>query len=169
VKKNSKNASKGAKSEARSKDEIWVAAANKNAGRSYELVRKLEVGIQLHGYEVKSIREGKANLKESYVRENSGEMFLVGCHISQYSHATADSYDPVRERKLLLKKQEIEELKSSIQRKGLTVIPLKIYFKGRLCKLEIATARGKKLHDRRDDLKKKDADRHIERALKIHS
>lgn len=163
-KKNKKNSSS-----AKSGDGIQVVSANKQARRDYEIIRKLEVGIQLLGHEVKSIREGKANLKESYIREKGGEMFLVGCHISQYSHLSSEGFDPVRERKLLLKKQEILELQSSVQKKGLTIIPLSLYFKGSLCKLEIATGRGKKLHDRRDDLKKKDAERHMERAIKIHS
>lgn len=144
-------------------------AINKTASREFEIISKLEAGVQLLGSEVKSIRLGACNLKESYVRVKNSEVFLLSCHIAPYSQAPVDAHEPTRERKLLLNKKEIVSLKNSIQNKGLTIIPLRMYLKNGKIKLEIATAKGKKLHDKRQDTKKKEAERHMKRALKIHS
>lgn len=143
-----------------------VLASNKKAGREYETVAKWEAGLSLLGSEVKAIREGSINLKESYIKEIKMELFLVGCHINPYSHSALDGHDPIRVRKLLLHKREIEIITGSAQRKGLTIIPLKMYLKNGKVKLEIATAKGRKLHDKRGVEKAKQADRAMERALK---
>ena len=148
---------------------VKIAAVNKKAQREYEVVSKWEAGIALQGSEVKSIREGAVNLAESYVREIKGELYLVGCHISPYSHTASDGHPAVRDRKLLLHKREIEIIAGSSQKKGLTIVPLKLYFKNGRCKLEIGTARGRKLHDKRQLEKKRQADRDMSRLLKKHS
>jgi SsrA-binding protein len=151
------------------KEGVKVAAVNKKARRDYEILATWEAGLQLVGSEVKSIREGSVNLKESYVREIRGELFLIGCHVSAYSHQALDGHETLRERKLLLHKREIEILGSSTQKKGLTIVPLRLYFKNGRCKLEIGTGRGRKLHDKRQVEKSKQADRQIERAMKKYS
>lgn len=144
-----------------------TVAANKKARRDYEIVSSAEAGISLLGSEVKSIRQGNASLKESYIREKNGELYLVGCHISPYSHSPVDAHEPTRQRKLLLHRQEIDRLIVQIARKGLTLVPLRLYFnKDGRCKLEIALGRGKKLFDKREDEKKRVATREVERMLK---
>jgi len=145
---------------------ILIAAVNKKARRDYEVLDKFEAGISLQGSEVKSIRAGSTNLKESYVRVQKGEIFLVGCHISPYSHAPVDAHEPGRDRKLLLHRREIDRLIGQVEQKGLTLIPLRMYFKGGRCKIEIALGKGKKLHDKRGDMKKKEAEREMERFIK---
>ena len=122
--------------------------------------------MALTGTEVKSIREGRANLRDSYVLIKGGEAFLLGCHISPYSHGNIMNHDPLRTRKLLLKKREIERLRGKTAQKGFAIVPLKMYFKGPYVKLEIGLARGKKFFDKREALKEKEAGRQIERALK---
>ena len=140
---------------------------NKQARRNYEIVKTFEAGIELRGSEVKSIRQGSVNLKESYIRIKSGEAFLIGCHISPYTHSRADAHDVTRERKLLLKKREIERLDVDVRKSGLSLVPLKLYFnKDGRCKLELALGKGKKLFDKREDVKKKETQRQIERALR---
>jgi SsrA-binding protein len=140
---------------------------NKKARRDYEIVDTFEAGIQLLGSEVKSIRDGGISLRDSYIRFKNGECLLVDCHISPYKYSRRDDIDPYRPRKLLLHKREIERLSSNVQLKGLTAVPLKLYFneQGR-CKLELALGRGKKLYDKRQDVKRKDAQREMQRALK---
>ncbi len=145
---------------------VLQVSTNRNARRLYEITSSLEAGIVLLGSEVKSIRAGGLNFKDSYVREKRGELFLVDCHIAPYSHSRVDSHKPERERKLLLHKQEIERLLAQIGKKGLTIVPLRMYFKSGRCKLEIGVGRGKKLHDKREDLKKAEAIRDIERAIR---
>jgi SsrA-binding protein len=144
-----------------------VVAVNKKARRDYLIQDALEAGIELEGCEVKSAREGSLNLKESYIKFRSGECFLVGCHISPYRFSRQDAYDPLRERKLLLHKHQIERLSASVQQKGLTAVPLRAYFtqRGR-CKLEIALGKGKKSYDKREDIKSREAQREIERRMK---
>lgn len=139
---------------------------NKKARRDYEFIKTFEAGIQLLGPEVKSIREGKANLKESYVRVRGTKAELVGCHISPYNFSRTQELDPLRPRKLLLKKKELLELQTAVDRKGLSIIPVKMYFTRGLCKLQIALGRGKKRFDKRQDDKKRETDRMLQRAIK---
>ena len=139
---------------------------NRKAYHDFFIDETYEAGIALTGTEVKSIREGRANLRDSYVLIKDGEAFLLGCHISPYSHGNIMNHDPLRTRKLLLKKREIERLRGKTIQKGYTLIPLKMYFKGPYVKLEIGLARGKKFFDKREALKEKEAGRQIERALK---
>ena len=141
-------------------------AENRKAYHDYFIDETYEAGISLLGTEVKSIREGKANLRDSYVLMKDGEAFLLNCHISPYSHGNIMNHDPLRTRKLLLNKKEIERLRGKLIQKGYTLIPTKMYFKGSYVKLEIGLARGKKFFDKREALKEKEANRQIERALK---
>ena len=140
-------------------------AQNKNARRNYEILDTFEAGISLLGSEIKSIREGGANLRESYVRLKNNQVFLVGCHISPYRHSRVDAHEPERERKLLLHRREIDRLEGQVQQKGLTLVPIKLYLKSGRCKIEIGLGRGKKLHDKREDVKRKEAMRDIEREM----
>ena len=139
---------------------------NRQARFNYEILEKVEAGIALEGTEVKSIREGKANIKEAYADIRSGEAWLIGAHISPYSHGNITNHDPLRERKLLLNTVEIHRLQSKVMEKGLTLVPLRLYLKGRLIKLELGVGRGKKLGDKREDIKKRDHEREIHRAIK---
>ncbi|MFT5280890.1 MAG: SsrA-binding protein [Flavobacteriaceae bacterium] len=144
--------------------------SNKYARSNYEILDTYEAGLSLHGFEVKSLRLGHGSLKEAYVKEENGELFLVGCHIPAYQPKnTPESYDPYRERKLLLKKKELEALLKKLKGSGLTIIPLSVYNKYRYIKCEIALAKGKKKHDKRQDMKKKDAKRDIDRTLKSYN
>ncbi len=147
--------------------EICIVEVNKKARREYEILDTFEAGIALTGAEVKSVRAGGASLRESYVRVRNGECWLAACRISPYSFSRADEHDPARDKKLLLHKAEISKIAQNVQAKGLSLIPLKLYFNqhGR-CKVEIALCRGKKLYDKRDDIKKRAADRQISRVLK---
>ena len=139
---------------------------NRQARFNYEILEKVEAGIALEGTEVKSIREGKANIKEAYADIRSGEAWLIGAHISPYSHGNITNHDPLRERKLLLNAVEIHRLQSKVMEKGLTLVPLRLYLKGRLVKLELGVGRGKKLGDKREDIKKRDQEREIARAIR---
>jgi len=145
---------------------VKVIARNRKAFHEYHILDKYEAGIELIGSEVKSIREGKASLQEAYAIVRDGEVFIVGMRISPYKQATHFEPDPVRERKLLLHKREIRKIKQQTAEKGLTVIPLSIYFKGKNCKLELGVARGKKLYDKRESIKKRDEDRKIRRIYR---
>jgi SsrA-binding protein len=142
-----------------------VIDVNKKARHDYEILDILEAGIVLSGSEVKSIRGNGISLRDSYVRLKNGECFLVDAHVAPYKFAAQDAHEPYRDRKLLLAKKEIGKLSVQVQAKGLSVVPLSIYFnaKGR-CKLEIGVARGRKLHDKRQDIKEKEARRDIDRA-----
>lgn len=139
---------------------------NKKAYHDYQIIEVIEAGISLKGNEVKSIREGGVNLKDSYVRVINGEVFLIGCHISPYSHSRRDECEPTRDRRLLLHQKEIDKFGVRVQQKGLTLIPLKIYFRKGRCKLEMGLGAGKKLYDKRQDIKAKEAARDIDRVLK---
>jgi SsrA-binding protein len=143
-----------------------LIASNKKALHDYFVVQKFEAGIALTGTEVKSLRDGKANLKDSYVTLRDGEAFLFGAHISPYTHGNIENHDPERTRKLLLHKREIEKLKKETTEKGLTVVPLRLYFKGAKVKAEIAVVRGKKQYDKRETEKKREADRETAAAMK---
>ncbi len=144
-----------------------LIAQNKKAHHEYSILETYEAGIALLGSEVKSCRMGKANLKDSYVRIENGELYLVDAHISHYAWANRLNHDPLRLRKLLLHKQEIKKLYGKIREKGQTCVPLKMYFteKGHV-KVEIALVKGKTQHDRREEIRKKDVRREIERELK---
>ena len=144
-----------------------LIASNKKAFHDYFVLQKLEAGIELTGTEVKSLRDGKANLKDSYVVVRDGQAFLLGAHISPYSHGNLQNHDPERTRRLLLHKREIEKLRVQIVEKGLTIVPLRLYFKGGRVKTEIAVVRGKKQYDKRETEKRREADREAAAAMKI--
>ncbi|MBX3236721.1 MAG: SsrA-binding protein SmpB [Nitrospiraceae bacterium] len=148
-------------------DQFKVVATNRKAYHDYFIEEKLEAGIVLRGTEVKSLREGRVNLMDSYASVDDGELFLHHCHISPYSHGNIMNHDPLRKRKLLLHKKEINKLIGKTQLKGLTLIPLRIYFSKRgHAKVEIGLAKGKKQHDRRESIKAREAGREVERAIK---
>jgi SsrA-binding protein len=134
--------------------------------KAYHIEETFEAGIALSGTEVKSLREGKANIKDSYVIIKDHEVFLLNCHISHYSHGNIMNHDPMRTRKLLLHRKEINRLWGKTAMRGFTLIPLKIYFKGPVAKVEIALAKGKKVFEKRETIKEKDARREIARAIK---
>jgi len=144
-----------------------MAAENRKARHSYEIVSSLEVGIVLTGSEVKSLREGKANIGESYASFEGGELWLINSYIPEFMQASRDNHAPRRHRKLLLHRREMARLESSVSRDGMTLVPMKIYFneKGR-AKVELALARGRKLHDKRQVDKKRDWDREKGRLLR---
>lgn len=148
------------------KAEINVIAQNKKARHDYFIEQTIEAGIVLSGTEVKSIRLGKVNLRDSYATIKNGEVILSGMHISPYEQGNIFNKDPMRERKLLLHKYEIKRLESIIQEKGLTIVPLKLYFKRGKVKVELGVAKGKKLYDKRTDIAERDAKREIDRKLK---
>jgi len=143
-----------------------IVCQNRKAFHDYHIEEKLEAGIALLGTEVKSLREGKGNLKDSYVLVKDSEALLINCHISPYSHGNITNQEPLRTRKLLLHRKEIERLKGQVAQKGYSLIPLKIYFKGSFAKVEIGLAKGKKQYEKRESIKKREADREIERALR---
>ncbi|MCB0718555.1 MAG: SsrA-binding protein SmpB [Bacteroidetes bacterium] len=143
-------------------DATKVIATNRKARHDYEISDRLEAGLVLQGTEVKSLREGKVNLKEAYCRVEGGEVFLVGANISPYRFGTFANHDPVRRRKLLLNRTEIVKLEKATQQKGYTLVPLSIYFKNGRAKLEVGVGRGKKLFDKRAAI----ADRENKRSLK---
>jgi SsrA-binding protein len=143
-----------------------VVATNKKAYHEYFILEKLEAGICLLGTEVKAIREGRLNLKDSYAIVQSGEVYLFNCHISPYSHGNRENHDPTRSRKLLLHQKEIRKLIGKTQEKGLTLTPLRVYFKRGKIKVELGVARGKKLFDKRETERSKDADREAAAAIK---
>jgi SsrA-binding protein len=145
---------------------MQIVCQNKKAYHDYSIEETLEAGIQLQGTEVKSLREGKANLRDSYVLLKNSEVFLLNCHISPYSHGNIMNHEPLRTRKLLLHRKEIERLRGKAQQKGYAMIPLKIYFKGSFAKVEIGLAKGKKLYEKRETIKEREAKRTIERAMK---
>lgn len=145
-----------------------LVASNKKALHDYFVVQKFEAGIALRGTEVKSLREGRVNFKDSYVIFKDGEAFLFGTHISPYSHGNRENHDPERTRKLLLHRREIDKLHAQTMEKGLSVVPLRLYFKGGRVKAEIALVRGKKQYDKRETEKKREADRETAAAVKEH-
>jgi SsrA-binding protein len=148
------------------KDSIKLIANNKKAYHDYFILEKYEAGIELFGTEVKSIRMGKCSVKEAYVEIKDGEMLIVGMHIAPYEKGNIFNKDPLRVRRLLLHKSEIRKLGGRIREKGFTLMPLQVYLKGSLVKVEIGLAKGKKLYDKRDDIAKKDARREAERDFK---
>lgn len=143
------------------KAKVKIVAKNRQARFNYEILENIEAGIVLTGTEVKSIRQGKVNLGDAYAAIKHDEVFLKGMHISPYDHGNRFNVDPLRERKLLLKKQEIFRLKSKIEQKGLTLIPLSLYFKNGRVKVELGIAKGKKLYDKRESIKRDEIDRKL--------
>ena len=140
-------------------------ATNRKALHDYFIEERFEAGIALRGSEVKSIRAGKANLRDSYVRIKDGELWLVDAHISAYDQAARENHDPRRDRKLLMHKKEIARLDNKSQAKGLTIVPLKMYFLHNRVKVEIALAQGKRLYDKREAIAKRDTERQVRRAF----
>ncbi len=146
---------------------VKVVATNRRARHEYHLLESFECGLVLHGYEVKSIREGRVNIQDAHGAVRGDEAFIEDMHISPYSHIDQREIDPMRTRKLLLKRKEIDYLFGKVKERGLSVIPLKLYFKGARVKLEVGLGRGKKLYDKRHDIADRDARRDIERATRI--
>ena len=139
---------------------------NRKARHEYAILQTIEAGIVLVGTEVKSLRQGKANLVDGYAKVENGEVWLVNAHISEYTQGNINNHDPRRERKLLLNKSEIRKLIGKTREKGLTLIPLRLYFKNGKVKVELALAKGKKVYDKRRDIAKKDFQREQERRIK---
>ena len=144
-------------------------AENRKARHEYFILEAFEAGIELFGTEVKSIRAGQVNLKDSWCDIKNGEIFVNGMHISPYEKGNIFNKDPLRPKKLLLHKKEIEKLSSKMKEKGFTIVPVEVYFKGSLVKVEIALAKGKKLYDKRADIAKKDQKREAQRDFKIRN
>ncbi len=157
-----------AKAKPKEKDSggVLVVARNRRARFEFELLEKVEAGLVLTGTEVKSLRNGKASLEESYASVERGEVWLNGCDIPEYLQANRMNHKPKRPRKLLLKRSEIQKLATKATERGLTVVPLQIYFKNGIAKVEICIAKGKKLYDKRESLKKQDAKRDMDRAAR---
>ncbi|HEY9785583.1 MAG TPA: SsrA-binding protein SmpB [Candidatus Obscuribacterales bacterium] len=148
------------------KPQIKVVADNRRARHEYEVIEVYETGIELVGTEVKSMRNGKANLQDSFARIENGELWLYNCHISPYDYGNRFNHDPVRKRRLLMHKREITKLKSKTQEKGLTLVPLKLFFKGNWAKLDLALAKGKQLYDKRQSIAKRETKRDLDRVMK---
>jgi SsrA-binding protein len=144
-------------------DKIKVIATNRKANFEYEILNRYEAGIVITGTEVKSIRDGKVNIQESYGRIVNDEVWIINSHINEYKYGNINNHEPLRNRKLLLNKREIRKIKQQLQEKGLTLVPLKVYFKGSLVKVEIGIAKGKKLYDKRESIKKRDIERNLSR------
>ena len=149
------------------KTSIKLIANNKKAYHDFFIEDTFEAGVSLHGTEVKSLRMGKCSIKEAFVRIENGEVFVYGMHISPYEKGNIFNKDPLRVKKLLMHRYEINKLKGKIQEKGYTLVPLQVYFKGSLVKVEIGLARGKKLYDKRADIAKKDQRRELEKEFKV--
>ena len=147
------------------KEGVKVVCLNRKARFNYFIIETFEAGLVLTGPEIKSIRRGDISISESYVGPYAGELFLIGAHIKPYSFSSAQDYDPLRKRKLLMKKHEIEKLRSRVEEAGLTLVPLQIHLKRGFAKLEIALAKGKQLSDKRDTIKERDSKREIARAM----
>ena len=146
-----------------------LIANNKKAYHDYFIEEKYEAGISLHGTEVKSLRMGKCSIKESFIRIENGEVLIYGMHISPYEKGNIFNKDPLRVKKLLLHKKEINMMLGKIAEKGYTLVPLRVYFKGSLAKVEIGLAKGKKLYDKRQDIAKKDQRREAEKEFKVRN
>ncbi len=152
-----------------SKEAKKLIANNKKAYHEYFLEEKYEAGISLHGTEVKSLRMGKCSIKEAFVRIENGEVYIYQMHISPYEKGNIFNRDPLRPKKLLMHKEEIRKLQGKIAEKGYTLVPVEVYLKGSLVKVEIALAKGKKLYDKRADIAKKDMRREAEREFKVRN
>lgn len=150
-------------------DHIKIIANNKKARHEYHISNEVEAGIVLVGTEVKSIRQGKVNMKDAYADIKRGEVFLKQLHITPYKNAYYDNHEPLRSRKLLLHKREIKKLTAKVAERGFTIVPLKLYFKNGKIKVQIALAKGKKLYDKRETIKKRDVQRELDRERKNYS
>ncbi len=139
---------------------------NRKVRHDYHILRTVEAGLSLLGTEIKSIREGRASIREAYVRPSEREMWLVGAHVAQYPPAAAANHEPTRRRRLLLHKRQIRDLTRAVDSEGVTIVPLRLYLKDGRAKLEIAVARGKKRYDKRAAIAKRDAERQMERAIR---
>ena len=148
--------------------ETKLIAKNPTAYHNYTIEDKLEAGIVLSGTEIKSIRNGKANLKDSYAMIKNGEVYIVGMHISPYEQGNIFNKDPLRDRKLLLNKREINKLIGLTKQKGYSLVPISMYFKGSLVKLDLGIGKGKKLYDKREDIAKKDAQRTMQKIMRAN-
>ena len=146
-----------------------LIADTKKAYHDYFILEKYEAGIVLHGTEVKSLRMGKCSIKEAFIRVENGEMFIYGMHISPYEKGNIFNKDPLRVKKLLLHRKEIDKIFGKMKEQGITVVPLQVYFSGSLVKVEIGLAKGKKLYDKRADIAKKDQKREAQREFKIRN
>lgn len=151
------------------KENVKLIANNKKAYHDFFIEDKIEAGISLAGTEVKSLRQGKCSIKESFIRIEKGEVFIYGMHISPYEKGNIFNKDPLRVKKLLLHKYEINKIAGKIAEKGYTLVPLQVYFRGSLVKVEIGLAKGKKLYDKRQDIAKKDQKREAEKEFKIRN
>lgn len=151
------------------KETMKLVANNKKAYHDYFIDEKYEAGIELHGTEVKSMRMGKCSIKESFIRIENGEVFVYGMHVSPYEKGNIFNKDPMRVKKLLMHRYEINKLSGKIAEKGFTLVPLQVYFKEGKAKVEIGLARGKKLYDKRQDIAKKDQKREAEKEFKIRN
>ncbi|MFQ5589490.1 MAG: SsrA-binding protein SmpB [Nitrospiria bacterium] len=151
------------------KESEGLVASNRKAFHEYFILEKMEAGMSLYGTEVKSLRDGRINLKDSFARIEQGQVYLYNCHISPYSHGNLANHEPTRRRKLLMRKREIERFTGKTREKGLTLIPLKVYFKGGWAKVELGLAKGKHLYDKRETAAKKSAQREMERAVRGRS
>ena len=145
---------------------IKTVATNRKAYHDYSILETIEAGLVLSGSEIKSVRENRVSLGEAYVKIDKGEMWLTGAHIARYDPASYMSHDPTRRRRLLVRRKEINQLEAKLKEKGLTLVPLKVYIKARLAKLEVGLGRGKKLYDKREIIMRRDTEREIERTLK---
>jgi SsrA-binding protein len=145
---------------------LKIVCQNRKARHLYDLLEEFEAGLVLTGTEVKSLRDGKASLPDSYAVIREGEVLLLGCHISEYVQGNRYNHDPLRARKLLLSRKEIGRLQVKVLEKGLTLVPLSIYFRKGWAKVRIALAKGKKIYDKREDIKRREADRETERAMR---
>lgn len=145
---------------------IKIIATNRKAFHNYHIHTRYEAGLELVGTEVKSLRLGKVQMSDAYASVEDSEVYLYNMHISAYDMASRENHDPIRKRRLLLNKREIRKLWGAVNEKGYTIVPLKIYFKGPYAKVEIATARGKKAYDKRQDIARREAEREMSRKIK---
>ncbi len=139
---------------------------NRRAYHDYHVLESIEAGIALKGSEIKSIRQGRANLQDAYARVEKGELWLQNCHIAHYDAASYNTHEPTRPRKLLVHREQLENLTDKTKQKGLTLVPLKLYIRNGVAKVELGIARGKKLYDKRESIARRETDREMERALK---
>jgi SsrA-binding protein len=150
---------------ARTEEAIRIVAKNRRALHEFHVLDKLECGIALRGTEVKSLRAGECSIAEAFGMIRRGELYLLGATIPEYSHGNIHNHEPARERKLLLQKRQLRNWDKQVREKGITIVPLALYFKGHLVKVEMALVKGKKLHDKREDVKRRTAEREIEREV----
>lgn len=148
-----------------SQNDVKVIATNRKAQHDYEILDRFEAGLVLTGSEIKSIRAGRVNLRDSYAVPRGGELWLLNAHIAPYEQASSQNHEPRRSRKLLMHRREINRLQGQLQEKGLTLVPLRLYLKKHVAKIELGLARGKKTYDKRATLRDREADRQISRAL----